>query len=286
MNLTNLSHTKVNLKMYAPVIVALMLLVCILYAYGGYSRESEPFVSTPVLGRASTPVYCLMVTGHTPERIAFARQSVSNFLAQTYDNKHLIIINQSRTPILREEYPNMLETYVNNTGKTLGELRNMTLQFVPPDAIWTTWDDDDWRAADYIAHMLSVMTSQGADFFMFQNRIDYNQLNGFAFKATLRSGLMTFFAKHNPYLRYAHVSTSEDKPLKEYAVKQLNTFVYDNDAKLYIRLIHGANTSVYVDKAKSEIRDTRNNRDFFEAELSDDEQKFLDNIISKYYKYV
>lgn len=285
MNISILSHTKVNYKMYVLVLAG--LLIYILFITYKWRDEHEEFSLHVADENKPPPVYCLMVTGHTHDRVAFARNSVANFLSQSYDDKHMVIINQSDTAITEEDRPNILEIFVNSEGKTLGELRNMSLQLVPPNAIWTTWDDDDWRAPEYISTMVSAMERENADFLMYQTRIEYNHLTKFAFKLTLRSGLMTFFAKQNPYLQYAHVPTSEDKPLKDFAKRHLNTYVLKNDPKLYIRLIHGGNTSVYVDKTKRGLKDTRTNKNFFEDPLSDEEQKFVDNIISKYYtKYV
>lgn len=236
------------------------------------------------------PVYCLMITGYTPERLPYARASVRNFLEQSYPNKHLVVVNQSADGLVLTEdehaRDNMLEFFVDKRGKTLGELRNISLQFVPPDAVWTTWDDDDWRAPEYLRTMVDAMRERGADFLMFMHRVEYNRTNGHAFRLTLRSGLMTFFARQHPALRYAHMDTSEDRTLKEYARVHLNPRVLDNDPKLYVRLIHEDNTSVYVDKHRARIRDTLKNKDFFENELDDSERRFVDRVAREYYAQI
>ncbi|QOI90191.1 hypothetical protein QKU58_gp140 [Pyramimonas orientalis virus] len=231
------------------------------------------------------PVYCLMVTGHTENRIPFAKTSIANFKSQTYLSKHLIILNQSESTLLDDDNDNILEVHISTESKTLGELRNISLQFVPPNAIWTTWDDDDWRHPTYIETMVNNMTRRNADFLMSQQRIEYNLKNGFAFKTSLRSGLMnTIFSAQNPNIAYEHVSTSEDVKVKSYAMKNLKTIVVPNDPKMYIRLIHDDNTSIYVKSVKNEIKDTKKNKDYFENELTREEKEYVDNIISKYYK--
>lgn len=235
----------------------------------------------------TTPVYCLMVTGHDDSRYKFAQLSVLNFKRQTYKNKVLIIINQSSKNRLvqKEEVDNILEVFVDTGDKSLGEIRNISLQFVPPNAIWTTWDDDDWRHDDYLSHMTSEMQKQQCDFLMFTNRIEYNINNSFSYKLTLKTGLMTFFSKQNPRLLYDHVSTSEDKVIKEYATGNMKTFVYDNDCRYYIRIVHSKNTSVYVQNTKNKLKDTQYHKFYFENELNKNERRFVDNIISKYYKH-
>jgi hypothetical protein len=89
---------------------------------------------------------------------------------------------------------------------------------------------------------------------MFQNRIEYNKTNNFSFKMTMKSGFMTFFSVHNPFLEYEHVSTSEDVKVKNYALKHMKTYIYDNDPKMYIRLIHDDNTSIYVHNKKKQCQ--------------------------------
>jgi len=101
---------------------------------------------------------------------------------------------------------------------------------------------------------------------------------------SLKTGFMTFFSKHNSNIRYEHISTSEDVQVKQYAIKELKTYIYDNDARLYIRLIHADNTSVFVQSNKNKVKNTKNNKMYFENQLNKKEKSFVDNIISKYYK--
>jgi hypothetical protein len=225
-----------------------------------------------------------MITGVNNERIDFAKKSIQNFKDQTHESKHLIILNQSKEKLVLDDHPSILEVFVEKGNKSLGELRNMSLQFVPPNAIWTTWDDDDWRAPKYIATMVNTMNKERANFLMFQNRIEYNSLNDYSFQLSLKNGLMTFFSVYNKNLQYEHVSTSEDLKVKKYAMKHIKTHIYNNDPTLYIRLIHKNNTSVYVDTNKNNLKNTNNNKVYFENKLNKKEQEYVDNIISKYYK--
>ena len=214
------------------------------------------FVINILWNKEERPVYCLMVTGYNKERLSMARKSIQNFKQQTYKNKNLIILNQSKERLIKKESKDttVLEVLVDKEDKTLGELRNMSLQFVPPNAIWTTWDDDDYRSSNYIKKMVHIMNKNKAEFLMFQNRIEYNKTNNFSFKMTMKSGFMTFFSVHNPFLEYEHVSTSEDVKVKNYALKHMKTYIYDNDPKMYIRLIHDDNTSIYVHNKKKQCQ--------------------------------
>lgn len=232
------------------------------------------------------PVYCLMITGKNPLRNTMAKISIRNFLAQSYKNKHLIILNQSEKTLLNQEYDNILEAFVDNDGKSLGTLRNMSLQFVPPNAIWTTWDDDDWRHPTYLAVLMEVMEKEKCEFLMFQNRLEYNLITKYMFQSRMKSGTMIFFAKQNPYLKYTNIDVLEDKELHEYAVNNLNVSVYDNAAFLYLRLIHNNNTSIYVNPDKKVVKNNDHSRNYFEYEISQKDKKYIRNIISTQYKNV
>lgn len=242
------------------------------------------FVILVITCKKSPPVYCLMITGYKDERLPFARKSIQNFHAQSYKNKFLIVINQSKTKLIKQNTDNLLEMYVDSTKLTLGELRNMSLQFVPPNAIWTTWDDDDIRHNDYISIMTSNLLKKNVDCLFFKNRIEYNLNSKFSFVMTLKSGFMTMFCRKHPEIQYEHVATNEDVQVKYYIQQHLKFFVYNNSPNLYIRLTHENNTSIYVNKHKKELIDTTNNKSYYERELSPDEHIYLQNIMFKYYK--
>lgn len=225
-----------------------------------------------------------MVTGYTNKRLEYAKLAIQNFKDQTYRDKYLIIINQSKKKLTTLSDKNILEVYVDNNDKTLGELRNISLQFVPPNAIWTTWDDDDWRHREFLERMYMVLTTKQVDFVLFSNRLEYNINTKFAFKTKMKSGTMCFFCKHDPNIRYEHINTSEDKIVKTYAYDNTKYFVFDNPFYIYLRLIHDDNTSIYVHDKKHTLNDTTNNKDYFEYSVTQKEKKYIDKIIYEYYK--
>lgn len=234
----------------------------------------------------SNTVYCLMVTGHNEQRYAYAKISIKNFHFQTYTNKKLIIINQNPKPLITREHKNILEVFIDKTDKSLGALRNISLSFVPPNAYWTPWDDDDWRHPNYISIMMKKMLNKNVQFLMYQNRLEMNHKNNFCFKTKIISGTMQFFAKNNPYLKYEDINVLEDVKLKKFALNNLKTYVYDNDPSLYIRTIHDENTSNYVNNEKTEIRDTKHHKEYFENEVEKEEREYAEKILSTYYSNV
>jgi hypothetical protein len=223
-----------------------------------------------------------MITGYHENRKTFANVSVRNFNEQSYQNKHLIILNQSKTPVVDRESDNILELFIDTM--VLGKLRNMALEFVPPNAIWTTWDDDDYRHPSYLeTFMTKFLENDSIDFLLFQNRLEYNLKTKFAFKMTLKSGFMTFFSKRINQLKYDELSSMEDIIVKNTALEKYNYIVIDNDPRMYLRFTHDSNTSRYVNPNKKSLKDTRKNQDYFEKKVNSIEQKYIAEILSNYY---
>lgn len=76
-------------------------------------------------------------------RIVPARTSVNQFLRQSYQNKRLIIINSTGSPVTNRAHEYVREELVDPlTLSTLGALRNYGIML--SDAQWICpWDDDD-----------------------------------------------------------------------------------------------------------------------------------------------
>jgi hypothetical protein len=71
--------------------------------------------------------------------------------------------------------------------------------------------------------------------------------------------------------------------IKDYAIQNLNPYIYNNDAKMYIRLIHEDNTSVYVNNQKKTLKDTKNNKIYFESKLNQKELEYVSYTIKNNY---
>ena len=230
-----------------------------------------------------TRVHCLMITRNLPERRAYIDASVRNFHEQTLARKHLVIVNQSDT---RVSAPSDAVTELmlpSDHTLSLGQLRNMSLEFVPIGGVWTTWDDDDWRHNTYLETLLHALVRQRADVVTIGDRIEYNAMTRFAHVATLTTGFMTFLAVHHPQLRYGDADTLEDVPLKKYATSRLRFRALRLPPTMYVRFSHGNNTSPYVNRNKRGLRDTHRNVAYFERSLTRSERTYLSNTLRDQY---
>lgn len=265
------------LFLFLLVIVLYLTMICLNFVCISKKNTCNPDTNN---GK-SYDVFCLMVTGYTPQRVSYAKKSVTNFLEQNYEHKHLIILNQSSENILDSPNSNRMVEIKVAVDK-LGILRNKSVDMVPKNAVWTTWDDDDYRHPEYLTTFMHEFRDQNVDFVMFQNRLEYNILTQYKFKIKLKSGTMIFFSRDNS-LKYDPVESMEDQGLKRTALRKLRCKVINNDPKLYIRLIHDSNTSLYVNKDKDALRDTSKHIEYFEFLPNPDEIEYMNKIISSYY---
>ena len=223
-----------------------------------------------------------MITGKSNREDFFAKTAVVNFDLQTYQNKHLIIINEGKTKtLLKYDNSNKIEIFVKKT--TLGKLRNIALELVPPNAIWTTWDDDDWRCQDYLSILFHALNkNKSKRYLMYTKRIDHNLNNNFTYEVHIPSGTYIFFCYKDPMLKYDNLDTKEDAITKQYILGRLEkTLIYENDATLYIRFVHNNNTSVYVDKFKKCTANYKKKSSYFEYNATNLQKQYVNKIKKK-----
>ena len=226
-------------------------------------------------------IYCLMITGKK-DREEFAKQSIINFKRQSYKHKFLIIVNHGNR-ITYDSENNIIEILIPK--KKLGTMRNMALDLVPPDAIWTTWDDDDWRSDDYLHTLFKALSTKR--YLMYRNRLDHNLNTNFTYTAHIPTGTYIFFCYKNPVMKYDELDTKEDAIIKKYILQRMDkTIIYDNDPSIYIRFIHKNNTSVYVNPYKENTYNHTNKAVYFETKATDEHIRYVNNIKKKYYHNV
>lgn len=235
-------------------------------------------------------VYCIMITGKDDERIRWARKAVLNFREQSYPNKHLIIINHHASLKVIEKSSPYVQTLQDDgivefqvpksKGTLLGHLRNIALDLVPYNALWTTWDDDDIRSMDYLSTLQKHM-SPSYHAVAFCNRIEVNRKTGFVWGVSLKPhGTVHILCRaSDKRIRYLQRDTMEDVHLHRDILQfghQIKV-IQDNDPLMYIRVIHDTNTSLYVDPNKVNLKYQ------FEFEPSDTVKAQAQSIVKKHF---
>lgn len=231
------------------------------------------------------PIYCIMITGKNEDRYKFVDIAVRNFNEQTYENKYLLIINHGSKSLEEIVDDRIIEVRFNKTERlTLGDMRNYALDLVPLDALWTIWDDDDWRHSRYIELMYKNMKDHKADVVFIKNRLEYNLSNGFVYRARFEKGMPFVLAKKNEVIRYLQKDSLEDiRLLNDFELHSKKIYLISNDPRWYIRTLHGQNTSLYVDGNKSAIIQYGEGSSYQEFDATSGERAYTQKIIERYF---
>jgi glycosyltransferase involved in cell wall biosynthesis len=108
-------------------------------------------------------ISCLMVTA---DRRNLAERSVDCFLSQHYPNRELVVVDdgaEDYTPILAAIPPERLihHRLVKDPARTLGELRNLSLDLARGDLL-AQWDDDDWFDPERLTRQYAALGGKAA----------------------------------------------------------------------------------------------------------------------------
>lgn len=224
------------------------------------------------LSKVKKYIYAILITSNDSIRNQFIPLAIKNFLMQNYPYKHLLIINHGKENIMKTNHPEITELIVDKTHLTLGDLRNMALEFIPINSYWLTYDDDDVRDCNYFRYLMKKIKHYDAIFL--KNRFDYNLNNHFVYKCSFTRGMPLIFCKKIIGLKYLEKDTLEDIELQNDILKLGKIYkVIDNDPILYIRTLHRNNTSSYVDKNKIDIVKYNNVGPYKEYYVSEKERK-------------
>lgn len=236
------------------------------------------------------PVYCLLVTGKDSQRLEFARKvAIPNFNQQTYPNKFMIIVNHidSREKVLTKSQRNIHEVLINKQNFTLGDLRNYSMELVPLGALFYTFDDDDTRHPKYLEIMVNALVKEKAIACFMKNRMEYNIKNGYTFKSHFKYGNTHVLCYKIDRLRFMDLDTLEDVRLQDDLASFHKKYVaLDNDPRMYIRIIHGSNTSPFATTDRETIRRPNRFSGYSESEATPDEKAYVATIVKKNYSWL
>lgn len=269
--------------------IALALVFCVLLLIFGWICLNRylPF-GRPVGKKTAPQIICLMITGKDEERIKFARRSIQNFKDQDYPNKVLVIINHSLTKVIDKDEDSITEFYIDKTKLTLGDLRNIALEMVPINALWTPWDDDDIRSKQYLSTLYKEMKKHDADVVAYTDRLEHNFKKDFTWHSRLNSGFVQVLAKQDKRIQYLQKDSMEDLQLfEDFKKNDLKVHVLKNDPSIYIRLVHGNNTSLYINYEKdADSIAGRNDGNYQEFPSTKKETGYVKTMIKRYFDFI
>jgi hypothetical protein len=199
--------------------------------------------------RNKSTVSALMITGKNDERYPMARVAVECFHNQSWQNKELIIINHGAQPVCKQKQPNVKEIFVTKGERTLGDLRNWSIDAA--SGHWCmVWDDDDWHHPNRMELQMDHGKSEHIITFMWQVRCSMSNNSAFYDKMPHGQQMSVMFERSTP-CRYMSLECREDTKFIEWFGDR--TVVINNhvgnvlcDPTQYIRFYHGRNIWDYT----------------------------------------
>jgi glycosyltransferase involved in cell wall biosynthesis len=96
----------------------------------------------------------------TRDRPEMAKRAVECFRSQTYQNKHLLVVDNVSEP---DRQGGVVEYYAAppERYKTIGELRNFANSHAAGADILIHWDDDDWSHPNRISEQVALLQASG-----------------------------------------------------------------------------------------------------------------------------
>ena len=215
-----------------------------------------------MIDKPEVKVTAVMVTANIPERKRLMDQAIECFYRQTHPNKDLLIVNQGE-PL---GFPNEI---LVDPRVSLGDMRNIGLSHAQKPGCVISWDDDDYHHPDRMSKQLKPWRGRYA--VIQQNQIVYNLQSEDARVITAKHWKFAGYpgsVLHDAIcpFRYPSIPRGEDSEF----IKNWRVAVIDNDPKLYVRFIHGYNTS-----GNHHIENLLYNS----RPLSLDEKQYLDDIL-------
>ena len=180
-------------------------------------------------------VTCIMVTGHLPERRPLALLAIESFKQQTYEDRFLVIVNQSPDKVqpFNISHPLIREVLCETGRKTLGDLLNIGLDNANTPFM-AIFDDDDWSRADRLSYQMSFM-NDNVDFVALDWSACYDW-------CTQKSYVRYFVGGGSLYRlngqRYTPQTKYVDKVFDEKFSRQIRL---NNDPEVYVRGCHVSN---------------------------------------------
>lgn len=192
-------------------------------------------------------VSCLCVTHQKPWLLA---RAVTCFLHQSYPSKQLVIVYEN-IDLLTEEYVKELCLITNiklirvdsmNVKKTLGELRNISVEEADGEYI-CQWDDDDWYHSDRIFYQMQSLLKSDKPASILDRWLIYNAVDNKIYYSHKRLWEGSIMCRKDIFQlrRYSAVPKGEDTAIIDFLSE--NDYLIHLDAPyLYIYIYHSGNT--------------------------------------------
>lgn len=187
-------------------------------------------------------VSCLMVTQDRPD---LAARAIQCFLAQSYPNRELIVIDDGTSDQLQQGIeaiciPSIKFHRLPRSKLNLGELRNFAVEKSAGRFV-CQWDDDDLCDPDRLTVQMAAITALAADAcFLWREQLWWPRRRILAVSIR-RIWEGTMICAKNNLPPYPPLRRGEDTPLAYHLWRTARVVMLD-EPRLYTYVCHGANT--------------------------------------------
>jgi glycosyltransferase involved in cell wall biosynthesis len=186
-------------------------------------------------------VSCLMVTTDRPR---LAARAVECFLAQSYPNRELIVIDGSESDELQQGieaicYPPIKPHRERPAGRSMGELRDLAVKKSSGQYV-CIWDDDDLYDPDRLSIQMGAITTLGADACFLARLQLWWPARRFLAVSIRRMWEGTTICAKDKMPLYPPLRRGEDTPVA-YRLWRSQRVVMLDEPRLYTYVFHGAN---------------------------------------------
>lgn len=188
-------------------------------------------------------VSCLMITRDRPR---LAERAIECFIAQSYPNRELVVIDGSESDQLKQgvEAIRIRKIKLHReppAGRSIGELRNLAVERAAGTYV-CVWDDDDLYDPDRLSIQMSAITTLNADA-CFLARLQLwwpaRRILAYSFRRTWEG---TMVCAKDKMPRYPPLHRGEDPPVA-YRLWRSHRVVMLDEPRLYTYVFHGTNTT-------------------------------------------
>jgi hypothetical protein len=188
-------------------------------------------------------VSCLMVTRDRPR---LAARAIECFLAQSYPNRELVVIDGSESEDLQQGieaicYPPIKPHRERQAGRSMGELRDLAVDKSSGQYV-CVWDDDDLYDPDRLSIQMSAITTLGADACFLSRLQLWWPARSFLAFSIRRMWEGTMICARDKMPLYPPLRRGEDTPVA-YRLWRSQRVVMLDEPRLYTYVFHGANTT-------------------------------------------
>lgn len=188
-------------------------------------------------------VSCLMVTRDRPR---LAERAIECFLAQSYPNRELVVIDSGESNDLQEGieaicYPPIKPHRERPAGRSMGELRDLAVEKASGQYV-CIWDDDDLYDPDRLSIQMNAITSLGADACFLARLQLWWPARRILAVSIRRMWEGTMLCAKDKMPSYPHLPRGEDTPIA-YRLWRSQRVVMLDEPRLYTYVFHGTNTT-------------------------------------------